>query len=428
MSKGKIIAAAAVLVVAGLVVAIVAFGAGAGGVEVDVAEATRGDLAVTVNASGKIVPGTKADVFPRTAGTVAEVAVIDGQEVKAGQVLAVLDTGSLELTVEQARAGVAGAQAQLAGISKQAPTAQDREAARAGAEAAYTAYVPARDAYLAFKDVYDETTNTVVKESMEPSLTALDIAQKQAYAAYASAAAGLAKTEASFVSERAGAQAAIDQANAALNVAEEMLEDATVKAPVDGVVLFNAIGAPGADGQTPRVSEGAAVAPGSAPFTIVQLDAVRFAAEVDEVDIDRVEKGMSGAINLDAFPGDEFASKVAEMSAAAQLTATGGTVFPVYFDLKGAEHGLRIGMKGDVAIEVKAVTGTVHVPIEALFDEDDEEYVFVVENGALTKRVVTTGVLTDTRAQIVKGLEVGEQVALSGAVELTEGMAVRVKK
>lgn len=429
MSKGKIIAAVVAFLVVGGIVAAVALGLGNTAPEVEAAEVVQTDLAVTVSASGKIVPGAKADVFAPTAGTIDAVAVVDGQEVKAGQVLAIMDTGPLELSVEQARAGVAGAKSQLSSIDKQAPTSADRAAADAGVDAAWTAYEPAQDAYDAFKKAYDETTSTVIRASMEPTLTALDIAAKQAYAGYASAVAGQAKTGLSFSAERAGANAAIDSAYAGLALAEQMLEKAQIKAPVDGTVLFNAIGvAPGADGQIAKVSAGAPIAPASAIFSIVQLDSVRFAAEVDEVDVDRVKKDMTGRISLDAFPGDELESKVSEISPAAQLTATGGTVFPVYFDVKGVDKDVLIGMKGDVSIEVNAVSGTVSVPIEAILDEDDEEYVFVVENDTLEKRVIVTGVLTDTRAEIIEGLQAGELVALPGSLDLSDGMSVRVKQ
>ncbi|TLM78523.1 MAG: efflux RND transporter periplasmic adaptor subunit [Actinobacteria bacterium] len=428
MSKGKIIAGVVILLGVVGVIAGVAYGAKNSAPEVEVAEVTKSDLAVTVSASGKVVPGTRADVFPPTTGMIAGVAVKDGQQVKAGQTLATMDTGPLEMSVAQAAAGVAGARSQLSAIDKQAPSQYDRNAAQAGVAAAWAVYEPAKDAYDAFKEVYDETTDTVVKQSMEPSLTALDISQKQLYAAYASAVAAESKTDLSFAAERDAAYAAIDQAEEALALANDTLGKATLKAPADGIVLFNALGAPGADGQAPKAATGAAVTPGAAPFTIVQLNALRFAAEVDEVDIDRVDLGMKGVITLDAFPGEEFASKASEIAPAAQLTATGGTVFPVYFDLTGTGREILIGMKGDVSVEVKAVTGTVSVPIEALFDDEDKQFVYVLAgDDTIKRRDVETGVLTDTRAQIVEGLQAGDKVALSGATELKDGMAVRVK-
>ncbi len=427
MSKRKIIVAGVILLAVVGVAAAMTLQAGGAGVEVEVAEATKTDLAVTVTASGRIVPGEKADVFPPTAGTIADVAVVEGQAVEAGQVLATMDTGSLELAVEQARAGIAAARSQLSAIDKQAPSGADRDAAQAGVEAAWAVYQPARDAYDSLKRVYDATDDAVLKSSMEPSLTALDISRKQAYAGYASAVAARAKTALSLSGERAAANAAVDQANASLRQAQDLVERSVIRAPRAGVVLFNALGAPGADGSVPKAAQGAAVGPQAAIFSVVSLDAVRFAAEVDEVDVARVEKGMRGLISLDAFPGEEISSTVSELSATAQLTATGGTVFPVHFDLKGSALKALIGMKGDVSIEVKAVTGTVSVPIEAIFDEDDEQFVFVIEGGVLAKRKVTTGVLTDMRAEILAGLEAGEEVALSGAVELVDGMPARAK-
>ncbi|MBA4369977.1 MAG: hypothetical protein C0418_00145 [Coriobacteriaceae bacterium] len=428
MSKGKIIAAVIVLLVVVGVVAAVAMGARNSAPEVETAQVSKDDLSVTVSASGKVEAGDRADVFPPTSGVLEAVYVTDGQSVKAGDPIAALDTEPLALGVEQARAGVSAARGQLAGIDKQAPSAADRAAADAAVAAAWSSYEQARGFYDDLKEVYDETTMTVIKESMEPTLTQLEIAKLGAYSGYQGAKAGQAKAEMSFAAERAAAQAGVDAAEAALSAAHNSLAKAEMEAPIDGIVLFNALGAPAADGAVPKAAEGAAVGPQAAPFTVVQLDSLRFAAEVDEVDIDRVKLGMNGIVTLDAFPGEGFEAPVTKRSSAAQLTATGGTVFPVYLDLADVAKELLIGMKGDVEIQVEAVKATLSVPIEAIFDEDDKQFVYVVKDGAVEKREVETGVMTDTRAQVVKGVKAGEQIALSGSVELKDGMQVRVKQ
>jgi hypothetical protein len=66
------------------------------------------------------------------------------------------------------------------------------------------------------------------------------------------------------------------------------------------------------------------------------------------------------------------------------------------------------------------------VPAEALVDEKDASYVFVLKDGRLHKTAVETGAMTDTRIQIVKGLAEGDAVALppTGAT-LTDGMSVK---
>ena len=93
-----IIAVVAVLVIAG-VVASFAMKAGGSGTQIKTATVAQTDLGVTVSASGKIKAGTRSDVYPPTAGTLKKVYVSDGASVTAGQKLAKMDTGPLQLAV-----------------------------------------------------------------------------------------------------------------------------------------------------------------------------------------------------------------------------------------------------------------------------------------------------------------------------------------
>ncbi len=491
--KAKVIAglAALILVAGGVAYAVV--GLGGASPEVEVATAERADLAVTVTASGRVESGVRADVFPPTAAIVANVFVDDGQRVEAGTVLARLETEPLELQAEQARAGVIQAESQLAllekqrpssaelqaaraatdaawrqyqaaltgvgAVDQQAPSASDRAAAVAAVTAAYNAYITARDAYDALKAAYD----IMPTPSLEATLTQAGIAKDQAYAGYlqakaardkidaydssaprAQAQAGADQAYAGYLAARAqqqrlettnlsaeqrAAQAAVDQAREALVLAQDNLGKSALTAPIGGVVLFNAIGTPGADGQPSKVSAGAAIAPQAAPFTVVDMGALRFVAEVDEVDVGAIAPGMPVSVNLDAFPRDSFESTVTQILSAATLTPTGGTVFPVHVDLSMIEQRLLIGMKGDAQIEVDSVPEAVTVPIEALFDEGGTSYVYVVTGQDTLKRTpVELGTLTETRIQVRSGLNAGDVVALTGPVELSDGLQIRPKK
>lgn len=100
-------------------------------------------------------------------------------------------------------------------------------------------------------------------------------------------------------------------------------------------------------------------------------------------------------------------------------------MFPVYMQLDDdAAEGLLIGMKGDVEIEVSSVPNVLTIPVEALFDEGGTSYVYLVENGTLARTEVKVGTLTETTVEVVSGVEEGDTVALSGPVELVDGMAV----
>ena len=153
---------------------------------------------------------------------------------------------------------------------------------------------------------------------------------------------------------------------------------------------------------------------------------LRFWGDVDEVDVDRIDIDLPASVYLDAFPDQEFASSVSRIAPAAKLTLTGGTIFPVSLDLGDTPREVLIGMKGDVTIEIEVVEDVVVVPIEALFDEDDGTFVYVVDDGRLRRERVEVGTLTETDVEIISGVGTGETVALSGTAEFVDDLSVAI--
>jgi HlyD family secretion protein len=481
--RTRIIIAVVVLVVIAGVAGYFALGARGSGPEVEVASVSKQELAVTVTASGKVEAGTQADIFPPTQGTLAEIYVSDGDKVVAGDKIAMMDTDPLELQVAQAKAALSQAKAQQATVNDQATTSADLTAAKANVAAAKEAYDAAKtararvgdqapsDAQIdaaeagtaAAKASYDNASAAYKAYPSEDATKAVLGAQKdQAYAAYLSAKAAQDQLESTNLSaakaqadaavdqtyaawkgaqaqysklknaspsqQKAAAKAGVTQASDALALAEKTLDDATLVAPIDGIVIFNSSAAAAATGGGGgEATEGSAVSPAAAPFSVVDLGAVNFTAEVDEADVDRVKVGMNAKVTLDAFPGEEFKSKVMRLNPVAQATATGGTVFEVEIALDDVGKDVLIGMKGDATIEVSSQPGALTIPVEALFSEGGTDYVYVVENGKLTKVEITVGATTDTDVEVVSGLDAGQEVALSGSTQYSDGMAVRVK-
>lgn len=485
--KGRIVAAVVVLVIIGAIVAFMALRAGGSGPEIETAQVSKQELAVTVTASGRVEAGIQADVYPPTQGTLAEVYVSDGETVTAGSKIAAMDTDPLELQVAQAQAALSQAKAQLAAIDDQAvgaaditaakanvtatreayeaaktqasavgdqgPSAAQIDAAEAGTAAALTAYNNADAAYRAYPS--EDATKAVLaaqrdqayagylsakaaesqlkSTDLEAAQAQADAGVDQAYAAWKGAQAQLEKLQGSSTkSQRAAAKAGVTQASDALKLAEDNLDAAVLEAPIDGVVIFNdaaasaAAAAAGGAGTAGKLGEGSAVSPASAPFSVVDLDALKFTAEVDEADVDRVKVGMNTEITLDAFPGETFTSQVIRLNPVAQATATGGTVFEVDVLLEDTGKDILIGMKGDATIKVSSQQGALTIPVEALFSEGGTDYVYVVDGTTLKKTEITVGATTDTDVEVLSGLEEAQVVALSGSTQYTDGMTVRV--
>jgi macrolide-specific efflux system membrane fusion protein len=496
-----IIAVVAVLVIGG---AAAAFAVSASGVhEVEVADVTTEDLAVVVSAAGAVEADTRADVYPPTAGTLATLDVAEGDEVRAGTVLATMDTAPIEIQIAQAEAAYRGALAQRSAITNSAPGSSDLNAAQAAVDAAWSGYSLANAAYEAAlagvgapsagdiaqaqalvavaqtsattaQSAYDSFYNDVYlpatlprDATLEGTLAALTlarnqaaanlvdaqtalgallaassnganiaqakIARDQAYAAYLGAQSQRdALAKASNVSGAlASADAAVAAARSALAFASDTLERAQIVAPIDGVVLFSGssaaslFSATGGGSGGADLSVGASVTPASAPFAIVSFDTLAFRATVDETDIARVEEGMSARVLLDGIAATEFTAEVVSIGKESQLTATGGTAFPVLLRFASGGERVLLGMNGSTDIEVETIGSATTMPIEALLEDGDSTYVYTVRDGRARRTDITVGRMTDTRVEVLSGLADGEEVVVSGVADLSDGARVR---
>lgn len=429
--------------------------------------------------------GTLEEVFVSDGATVTagtKIARLDTEplELQVAQARAALSAAEAQLAnigaqatgpadLAAARAQVAAARQQyeaarvaLAAVGTSGPSQAQRAAAQAQLVAAERAYNNALAAYnaavatspnpsvdatvaaaaanrdaayaglLSAEVAVDQLNSTDLTSARAQAQAGVD----QAFAGWKGAEAQLAKLQnADTGAQREAAQAAVQQAAAALALAQSTLEKATLVAPIDGTVVFNdpgaalaAAGGGGAGAASTKPAEGAVVSPQAAPFTVVNLDALKFSAEVDEADVERVKVDQKVLVSLDAFPGKEFASVVRRVNPTAQPTATGGTVFIVEIELKDTGEDILIGMKGDADIEVSSVGSALTIPVEALFSEGGTDFVYQVVDNVLAKTEITVGATTDTEVEVVDGLSEGDVVALSGATQYTDGMPVRPKK
>jgi multidrug efflux pump subunit AcrA (membrane-fusion protein) len=181
VTKGKIIAAVvALLVIAGVAGAIV-INQRASVTLVSVEAATRGSLSVMVGTSGKVEADETAEIYPPSAGTLASIDVTDGQVVKAGDLIATMDTALLDLQVAQAQAAYDAARAQAGTINATAPSSADERAASAAVSAARSAYEAASAQYeLAKRGGTDPTALAQAEAAVAPA----KLASNAASAAY----------------------------------------------------------------------------------------------------------------------------------------------------------------------------------------------------------------------------------------------------
>lgn len=203
------------------------------------------------------------------------------------------------------------------------------------------------------------------------------------------------------------AQAKAEAANAQLH-----LEYATIRAPLDGIVLEK------------RAEVGTLAAPGVPLLVLEDSRAYRLEAAVPEAQLRQITLGLPVTVSLEALGRAELAGAVAEITPAADPASR--TVV-VKIELPSVA-GLRSGLYGKARFP-KGERPALLLPRSALIERGQLQSVFVVEEGNVARlRLVTTGKRYGDRVEILSGLKAGDAVVVAGMERLVDGAAVEVAR
>ena len=276
----------------------------------------RGDITLTVTANGTLKPTRSVAVGSELSGTVSRVWVDVNDRVTRGQVLVELDRAKFQDTVNRSRAALAAAQAALA---------QSEATVR-----------EARANLARFEEV------ARLSEGRVPSAAELDTAR-----------ATLARASASTDSARA----VVAQARATLSTDETNLSKASIRSPIDGVVLARS------------VDPGNAVAASLQAVTLFTLGEdlrqLTLDASVDEADVGAVQTGQTASFTVSAYPARHYPARV-ERVAYGSTTTNNVVTYTASLSVDNADLSLRPGMTATATITATERKGVLLVPNTAL--------------------------------------------------------------
>lgn len=310
----------AVVAAAGLAAGAYFSNRGSAGAEISTVTLTRGDVVVAVGATGTLETVTSVQVGSQVSGTIQELFADFNSIVRKGQLLAKLNSSSSAQAVEEARAAVVKAEADL-------------ELLRVSRDAAEQ--TAARYRVLASRQL-------LAAADLEMAETALRLAESQVTSATAKS----------------------QQVRAALNQAQVTLQKSDVTSPIDGIVVSRDVDV----GQTVAASM-------QAPTLFViaaDLSRLRLNASVDESDVGQVRAGQAVRFRVDAFPSDEFTGTVSQVRLAATVEQN-VVSYDTIIDVPNAELKLRPGMTANVMIEVARRDDVLRVANAALRFRPSEE-------------------------------------------------------
>jgi RND family efflux transporter MFP subunit len=197
-------------------------------------------------------------------------------------------------------------------------------------------------------------------------------------------------------------------------LARKRLADAAVKSPIEGIVSGR------------NLDAGSMANPAAPLFELVDMNVVHANVEVMESDLRQIDVGDAAWIEITALdaPVQGRVTKISptldEMSRTAQVEIT----------VENPEHRLKPGMFAQVLIPTEVRSDTVLVPRSAIIENEanGERYVFVVDSGRSRKTPVEYGLTEGSLVEIIKGLDAGIPVIISGQQNLRHGDFVQVVK
>lgn len=365
-----------VLGAVGLIALLAILGSKKKAYEVETKKVERTDITQVVTADGKIVPKKEVKISAKIYGEIKSIPVKEGDRVKKGDILVILDKTLFASAYEQAKAAVGTAQANL-------------ELARAN-------HKQAKNTLERTKQLFEK--GLVSDVELETAQTAFDVASAQLEAA----------------------KRALEQAQAALSSAKVELDKTELRSPMDGVVI-QILKKEGEIALGSQLTE-------DVILKVADISEMHVSADVDETEVVWVKVGQTARIKVDALPNEVFLGKVIEIAHSAKIkqqistsSAEEGADYEVKIKVEdGKIELLRPDMSATADIETETHKDVLAIPIGCLTARPDEktgelkEVVFLFDNGIAKKVEVKSGISSDVMVELSSNsIKEGDEVICS---------------
>jgi len=369
------------------------------GTPVETVDVVRADLVQTVVASGRVMSPRRVHIGAVITGRVVGIPVAEGQTVKKGDELVLLDDKDVRAALLQAQAGVGQAEAKL------------RQLREVGLPAAQQGLLQAEATLTQVRGQFDRTKRLqaqgfVGQSQLDDAQRNLDVAESQGRAARVQV-----ETNSARGSDFAVAMTALEQARASERVAQAKLPDIVIRAPVDGVLISR------------NVEAGDIVQPGKELFSLAPAGDTQVIVQIDERNLSQLAPGQKALGSADAFPGKRFPAELIYINPG--IDALRGSV-EVRLRVPAPPDYLRQDMTVSVDIEVARRSQAVVAPTEAVRDATTAQpWVLAVRDGRAERVPVKVGLRGDGRLEVLEGAAPGDALVPATNGLITAGQRVR---
>jgi RND family efflux transporter MFP subunit len=353
-------------------------------VEVATAQKAAAGRPTLLNASGYVTPRRRATVAAKITGRVIGVYFDEGMHVPQGFVLAQLDDSDVRRALDSAVADRNATEAQSADFQVQLKNAEielhrAQELQAAGVQS---------------QEALDNARTTADSLRAKIALTKQQVAASEAR----------------------------------IQEARQAVDNCVIRAPFDGIIVSK--DAQVGEMVSPISAGGGFTRTGIA--TIVDMNSNEIEVDVNEAYIARVEPGQPVTAVLDAYPDWQIPSKVRTVIPTADRQKATVKVRISFLKLDPRilpDMGVKVTFLGDAPVEKKGEAAPMAlIPPDAVRDDNGKKIVFIVKDGRVERRAVTTGVTRGTDLEILAGLNAGDFVVVKGPANLRDGQAVEIKK
>lgn len=366
----------------------------------------RGPISSAISTNGKIEPLDNFEAHAPAPVLVKNIYVKEGDHVNPGQLLVRLDDVEVRAQVAKAQAQLKAAEADVAAVK----SGGTREEVLTN----QSQLIKARDDFQAAQRNLDAMKR--LQQKGAASSEEVQAAQNKLNAAQAELDLLTSKKTGRYSPpEVSRAQAQASEARAALAAAQELLRNANIRSPREGIVY------------SLPVREGQFIPAGQLVVAVADLSTVRLRAFVDEPEIGGLRQGQDVEVTWDALPNRTWHGELTQLPTTIS-TLGSRNVGEITCRVDNPDHKLLPNTNVSVRIITANAEDALTVPREAIHQDESGRFVYQVVNDKLKRTPVQTGISTLTRIQVTQGLSDNSVVALGtlSSQQLRDGLSVRI--
>jgi RND family efflux transporter MFP subunit len=356
--------------------------------QVKVEEAKLGDLIIKLRSPAEAVTDRKIIMKAEVQGVIKNLNVRESKHVKRGDLLIELDDQEYKLNYDNAEAARLKAFSEMLVEQRFADAGGGSEGEQSG---------ELKNAILQFEEAGQQYQKGLIsreefeKRSRLYERVLIESGEKK--------------------DEVVAAMKGLTQAEISVKKAQLDLEKTKIRAPFSGIITDI------------QASPGEHVSVGRELFTLVNISRIQVHASVLESEIGKMQVGREVDLRFSAYPGKVFKGKV---SAISPIVNPEYKTCKVFVDVENPEEELKPGMHAEVEIAAEIHKNKLLVPQDSILTRSQRKLLFVVEDGLAKWRYVEIGLENEDFAEILDGVEAGEQIIVEGHFTLAHDARVKI--